>query len=218
MQNVPMKYALISSLFIAGSAVASLEWGSTEKTLVVHPSQVSSKAAFSFTNTGKQPISIKDIRVSCGCLSQKIAKRTYASGESGILEITFDLRNRTGKQRKATVVKTSEGRETKLYVSCDIPASYTIEPPIVRWGKKESVSEKIIHLANSGSTPVRLTSITSSNPEIPARLISIREGFEYDVILEKTGQVSTRSVIRIATAPPPGQTESKTLKLYAHVQ
>jgi hypothetical protein len=213
-----MKFLLVSSLLVAGSAMASLEWGSTEKTLVVHPTQVSATAKFSFTNTEGTSVSISEIRVSCGCLSQKIAKRTFAPGESGVLEIVFDLRNRTGKQRKATYVKTSTGRETTLYINCDIPPIYTIEPQIVRWGKDEPSSEKTIRLTNPGTTPITLTSITSSNPEIPARLISIREGFKYDVVVEKTGNASTRSVIRIVTAPPPGQTESKTLKLYAHVQ
>jgi hypothetical protein len=70
-------------------------------------------------------------------------------------------------------------------------------------------------LRNPNAIPIKLLSVSSSNELLPAELKTIREGFEYEVVvLRKPGAVNARAVIRIRTEPPPGLTESKSIKLY----
>ena len=119
---------------------------------------------------------------------------------------------------KLVVVKvgTSEGEETILTVVVDVPRAYVISKPLLRWSKGEGAAEKKAHLTNPNAMPIRLHSITSSHDALPAELRTIREGYEYEVVIRRcTEETNLRSVIRIATDPPPGETESKTLNLYA---
>jgi hypothetical protein len=204
-------------LLMAGSAQAALEWEGTVQTLEVHPTQVSAPAVFGFANAGKNTIAITDVRVSCGCLAPKLAQRTYGPGERGELQVDLDLRDRTGKQRKAIVVRTDDGSETTLYVECDIPPAYVPEPKLISWRKDDPSDTKTVRLLNAGSIPIKLLSIASSHAGLPAELKTIRAGFEYEVVVTR-GSANARSVIRITTEPPPGQTASKTIKLYAYVQ
>jgi hypothetical protein len=90
---------------------------------------------------------------------------------------------------------------------------------MVFWRTGEDEETKTVKLSNAGTQPIRLLSIASSNEKLPAELRTIHDGFEYEVVVHRRAAArGSRSVIRIATEPPPGQTESKTIKLYAHVQ
>lgn len=219
MYTARMKVFTTVCLLVAGSAHGALEWESTTQTLDVHPTQVSAPVAFSFTNASDHPVAIDEVRVTCGCLTPKLAKQTYAPGERGEVQIDFDLRNRTGPQHKSAIIKTDDGVATTLSFDCNIPEAYVLEPKIVFWRIGDRDETKTVHLANPGTLPIKLLSIASSNEKLPAALRTIREGFEYEVVVDRTAiHSSARSVIRIVPEPPPGQAESKTIKLYAQVQ
>jgi hypothetical protein len=214
-----MKFFTTICLVFAGAAQASLEWADPVQVLSVHPMQVSAPAVFAFTNGGPEVVSITDVRVSCGCVKTALARSDYAPGEGGGLRIDFDLQNRTGSQHKSVVVQTSDGLETTLQLECNIPPAYDSGSRMVVWNKEDSAESKTVRLVNSGAVPIKLLSAISSHEAISAELKPLREGFEYDVIMRHNGSGGTvRSVIRIATEIPPGQTESKTIKLYATAQ
>ncbi|MCF7818210.1 MAG: DUF1573 domain-containing protein [Kiritimatiellales bacterium] len=214
-----MKNFMTVCLLVAGTAQAAIEWEATRQTPVVHPTQVSATAVFPFTNTADHPATIAEVRVTCGCLAPKLAKQTYAPGERGEVRIDFDLRNRTGPQHKTVIVKTDDGVATTLSIECTIPEAYVLDPKIVFWRIGDSEETKTVRLVNPGTLPIKLLSIASSNEKLPAELKTVREGFEYEVVIDRTAiHSSARSVIRIATEPPPGQAEAKTLKLYVQVQ
>jgi len=42
-----------------------------------------------FTNTGKTPVSVLDIKPSCGCVATSLEKFDYAPGESGEIKNNF---------------------------------------------------------------------------------------------------------------------------------
>ncbi|MEE9368422.1 MAG: DUF1573 domain-containing protein [Pontiella sp.] len=214
-----MRLLFLIALFAGLSAHAKLEWEQKEVKVNVHATQLSADAVFHFSNTGTAPDSLADIRVSCGCLSPKPTKRIYAPGENGELVISLDLRNRTGKQRKAFAVTSDDGSATQLFVEVNIPEVYTMAPILVVWPKGTGEKSKTSRLVNPNPNPIRLLSATSSNADFPVELKVIREGFEYEVVVSRlTAASNVRSVIRIATEIALGQTESKILKLYVHAQ
>lgn len=214
-----MKTLVMVCLSAASVAQASLDWEREECHPAVHPTQASANSVFRFVNTGEKPVAITDVRITCGCLSPKLEKSVFAPGEAGKLLVGFDLRNRTGKQRKAVIVKTDDGIETRLYVECDIPWAYVPEPKKVLWKKGDNAPAKTVRLRNPGTLPIKLLSATSSCEGLPVELKSIREGFEYVVVITReTSAANARSVVRITTEPPPGLTKSKTIKLYVHAQ
>lgn len=48
------------------------------------------EAVFRFTNTGRMPFIIRDVRTSCGCTKVDWDKRPVKAGESGEIGITFE--------------------------------------------------------------------------------------------------------------------------------
>jgi hypothetical protein len=201
------------------SAGAGLEWQQTEVLLDPHPVQTHAVSSFTFQNTGTQPVTIVAMAPNCGCLFPRISKRICSPGESGELSVRFDLRNRTGKQRKAVTIKTDDGKTFNLYTAVDIPQAYAMSPAIMTWPPGSEDGPKTAKLTNPNAVPITIKSITSSNKDLPAELKTIREGFEYEVVVTRlTETANTRSVIRIQTEPPQGMNDAKMLKLYVHAQ
>lgn len=210
-----MNRLFLCILLTAATASAKVEWKQTKVSLEVYPTQVSTEAVFHFANTGKKPIHFTKVEVTCGCLTAKPTKSSYAPGEEGVVTILWNLRNRKGPQQKHVKVETSDGQYSDLVVTADIPVAYKADPTVLIWKKGDAARQKTIRLSNSNAVPIKLLSITSSNKELPAELKTIRKGFEYEVTVTRgTTKHNARSVIRIATEPPPGLKESKTIKLY----
>jgi len=63
-----------------------------------------------FTNTGKEPLVIKNCKGSCGCTVPQWPKEPIMPGETGEIEIRYAT-NRLGKINKTVKVTTNEGSE-----------------------------------------------------------------------------------------------------------
>ncbi len=57
-------------------------------------------STFTFTNSGKQNLIIKNINAGCGCLQVKYPKTTVKPGETGLIEVEFDSSGMFGRQYK----------------------------------------------------------------------------------------------------------------------
>jgi len=62
----------------------------------------------SFTNTGTEPLVIKNARGSCGCTVPKWEKEPIMPGETSVLEVRYAT-NRLGKINKTIKITTNEG-------------------------------------------------------------------------------------------------------------
>jgi len=60
--------------------------------------------SFEFTNTGKQPIIINQVRSSCGCTTPDWSKQPVAPGQKGYIKATFNPKNRPGPFNKSVTV------------------------------------------------------------------------------------------------------------------
>lgn len=65
------------------------------------------KHSFSYTNTGKSPLIISDIRTTCGCTVTAWDKKPLKIGQSEQIEVTFDTNNKVGRQHKVLVILTN---------------------------------------------------------------------------------------------------------------
>ncbi len=61
-----------------------------------------------FTNTGTEPLVIKNARGSCGCTVPTWEKNPIAPGQSSTIEIRYDTK-RTGPINKSVTITTNEG-------------------------------------------------------------------------------------------------------------
>lgn len=66
---------------------------------------------FPFTNKGEGQLEIRDIATSCGCTTAKQEKTSFAPGESGVIEVTFDSNRFIGRITKNVTVTTNNTKK-----------------------------------------------------------------------------------------------------------
>jgi len=72
---------------------------------------------FPFTNTGSVPLLITKARSTCGCTVPGYPEEPVAPGESGVISVAFDTKNKYGRQRKpVTIIANTYPAMTNIYV------------------------------------------------------------------------------------------------------
>ena len=64
---------------------------------------------FVFKNTGKEPIIIQSVNVSCGCTSPSWSKDPVLPGKKGIIPVTYHTQGRVGQFNKPITVMSNAG-------------------------------------------------------------------------------------------------------------
>jgi uncharacterized cupredoxin-like copper-binding protein len=60
---------------------------------------------FTFKNNGDSPLTIKEVKTSCGCTAALLSKKELAPGEEGELKVELNTANRSGKMsRNITII------------------------------------------------------------------------------------------------------------------
>jgi hypothetical protein len=73
---------------------------------------------FEFTNTGKVPLLINDVRSTCGCTIPEWPEKLIAPGESSSIEVRFNTTNMRNQQKKpVTITANTYPAKTKLYLA-----------------------------------------------------------------------------------------------------
>lgn len=85
---------------------------------------------FGFKNVGDAPITIKNVKTTCGCTSPQWTKATIPPGSGGYVEATFDPMHRPGAFNKVLTVVMEEGEPSNSYLTIYgevLPRKKTIE-------------------------------------------------------------------------------------------
>ena len=70
---------------------------------------------FSFRNTGKEILKIKDVRTSCGCTAALVSSEKLEPGSEGTLKIELDTKNRSGKMSRTITIQSNDPHDpTKI--------------------------------------------------------------------------------------------------------
>lgn len=73
---------------------------------------------FAFTNEGKVPLIISDVRSTCGCTVADWPKTPIAPGEGGVIPVRFDTKNKSGNQNKPiTITANTIPAKTVVYLN-----------------------------------------------------------------------------------------------------
>lgn len=76
---------------------------------------------FKFVNNGKTPLIISYAKGSCGCTVAEYPKDPIAPGESGVMKVLFDSKDKSGHQEKSVSITTNSKRGLHtLYIKADI--------------------------------------------------------------------------------------------------
>lgn len=172
-------------LFFCGalSCLAELTWEQKVIRLDVHPLQVEGKTSFHFKNIGTNTVDILAVRTTCGCMKASASTKRVAPGESGTIDAVFNYREKTGPQRKAVAVRTRDSKPVILYVEANIKDAFSLSVKRMDWALSGDRDPKTCRMTNRFETPYNLVSSTSSSDQFVVKLIPIREGFEYEVVV-----------------------------------
>jgi len=73
---------------------------------------------FEFTNTGQSPLIINSARSTCGCTVPEWPKEPIPPGESGVINVRFNTKNKKNKQTKpVTITANTYPTTTKVFVT-----------------------------------------------------------------------------------------------------
>ncbi len=67
---------------------------------------VTASLSFLFRNTGSGPLTITQVKPSCGCTVPELAKKTYMPGEAGSLDVNFDPKGKKGALARSITIFT----------------------------------------------------------------------------------------------------------------
>lgn len=82
------------------------------------------KHDFSFTNEGTVPLVISDVRSTCGCTVADWPREPIAPGESGVIPVEFDTKNKQGVQNKpVTITANTFPAKSVIYVNGRVNAT-----------------------------------------------------------------------------------------------
>lgn len=78
---------------------------------------------FTFTNTGSHDLIITGARGSCGCTVPQWPKEPIKPGESNVIKVQFNSKNKKGAQNKTvTITANTRPSETKIYFTGNVIA------------------------------------------------------------------------------------------------
>ena len=192
---------------------AEIKWEQPFQNFHRTPGDGHLETKYVFQNAGKAPVTISKVRTSCGCTSAKLGKNTFAPGEQGEISVRFTFGDRKGPHRKIiTVISDDKPEPTELSLQVWIHEPLTIAPALVFWKTGEANAAKSVQLSTEAGTPVRVKSVTSSNPRLAAKLETIKAGEQYAVSVTPADTTKKESAeITVETDFPADQPRSYTI-------
>ena len=165
---------------------------------------------FVLTNRLTVPITVLNLRVSCGCTSGTASASLVAPGQSATIEAQMDTRNFVGRKSTTLFVSVLAGNqesEIGLGVSSLILSDVVLNPGLVDFGQvaRGQAPSQVIAIDRIGKPDWKITRITSSCKAINASLQETRRqdgsvGYQLTVSLKPEAAAGIlRDEIRLIT-------------------
>lgn len=205
-RNRLMKPFLFLAFAFVTPAFGQLKWDQTIQTFAARPLDKQVIAHYRFTNAGRSPVTIGEIRTSCGCTTTALTKRQYSPGESGEIEARFQLAGHLGHQEKWIHVTTDLPADdpTLLRLVVDIPPAIKIDPELLMWRVGDQAEPKVFRVAVADEFPANIVSVQSDNPAVKLEVHESRPGKVLEVRVTPPSTVKPENAtLLIRTDFPP---------------
>jgi hypothetical protein len=137
---------------------------------------------FKFTNTGDAVLKIGRIHSSCGCTVPQLAKKEYAPGESGTINVTYRVSRKPGGSTKTMRVPSNDKTKPKvtLTVKARVARAVVCKPKGLKLSLKGgSTSCPDITLISEDGRPFAIKSFKSPRDSITASFDSSVEATKF---------------------------------------
>jgi len=157
----------------------------SEVVMKLRPDQDRLSVEFPFTVRGEGPVTIKEYKAACSCLSAEISengKLTWKPGEKGVVRGNFKLGTIKGKIEKKIVLNIAgEAAPLVLTTKLDIPHLFAIEPPTLFWDLDGEAKVQKFKVKVNHDEAIRITDISGTNEQFKYELKVVKPGWEYEV-------------------------------------
>lgn len=107
--------ALIFSMICLGCstmmAQASIKFDKTSHNFGTFPESSPVTHTFKFTNTGNEPLIIRQVFTSCGCTVAEYTEKPVSPGKTGIVKVTYNGKNRYPRKFTKQITVDSNAKE-----------------------------------------------------------------------------------------------------------
>ncbi len=135
--------------------------------------------AFEFKNTGSEELEVRLVKPSCGCTAADMKKTTFAPGESGTIDMTFDPHGRNGALRRNVTVYTNSKTNPvqTLYIDCIVKPVVITQPQVLAF---EPVDK--------GNGAEQTLSVFGRFPDFEVTRATVQDPSNFDIEVEKIGE------------------------------
>lgn len=193
--------AVLLALAAALPVSAKLQWEAKQHTVTLHATDKVAAVRFAFINAGTEPVTITEVRPSCGCTVPQLAKNTYAPGERGELEVSFHPGNREGTVSMPLILRTDDaGESATLTLVAHIETIVAFDTRFVFWKGEEPRTPKAIRLTFAKDLIAELTGVESSSHHFATTFHPVgTTGREYEITVTPPADVLTYTAISVHT-------------------
>lgn len=201
--------ALTAGTVSTQAADLPLVWEDPDQSFNTDFDQAEVVATYSFSNTGKQTVTITSAKASCGCTVPSLEKKIYASGENGDLKAIFTIGSRQGHQHKTITVTTLEDGSSNeqvysLNLDVEIPVPVQLKPRVRFWKIGTEATTQEIRITLNAKFPMAITGITrkdaDQNETFDYQLETITANKEYLLkVTPKAAGEKSRDVVYLSS-------------------
>jgi hypothetical protein len=111
---------LLAPMWVMAQAGPGFKWSETEHDFGKIKKGVPVTTTFTYTNTGKAPLSVSDVKASCGCTVPEYTKEVVAPGKTGSVKATYNAANPGPFLKSVTVTSNVEGGPVILTIKGEV--------------------------------------------------------------------------------------------------
>lgn len=116
-----LSFLLFCSLTIAEVSAQSIQWIEKDHDFGLMPEVAGPRTGHSrFVNTGSTPVSIIDVKPSCGCTSAEFTDEPIAPGDTAVISYTYDPTMRPGRFLKSVKVRLSDNSRHQIVIEGNV--------------------------------------------------------------------------------------------------
>jgi hypothetical protein len=120
-------------------------------------------------NSGGDTLRIADVRPSCGCTTAPLDKKVLAAGDTGHVDVSIDMTNRSGPQHKTITITSNDSTRPIVQVSlvADIVRDVVANPevfPIINGAVVGHEDTTAVSIINKSTEPIEIQAPLVSNP------------------------------------------------------
>lgn len=178
-------------------------------------------AEFRFTNAGKQDVTIKRIRTSCGCTQAKTDHEVYAPGAKGTLSVTFRFEGRTGQQMKTIFVTTDDPDEptTALQLTGMLPWNVQLSQGLLLWPVNGDPKPQEVLVELNPGLDIALLKVDIDSKDFSCTIEPTDTPRQYRLVFTPAATATrTRAIASLVTRPELNKAELARARIFLYVR